>query len=173
MASLDDAVDAVEELQDMLLEGINNPKWSRPSRQIADGGRPSVDVSDKSNMESATSGDIQYYLRNYGRSDASGVQNTQLWIGKLEDCREKFNRAWREWKQKQNDMDEVGPYSPERYGATGVLLCRMEAFILMVQRALAGRTRTVQETFYNPHHNEEVSEAFEQSIKDARKWLTS
>ncbi len=173
MSALDDAIDAVEELQDMLLEGIEYPKWKRPSRQIVQEERPAVDVSSKSNMENASSGHNQYYFRNYGVIESEGVQHTQLWIGKLEECRSTFHRAWREWKQKQDDLDDSGPYSPERYTATGVLLCRMEAFILMVQRALAGRTRTLQETFYNPHHDEEVAEAFEQSLKDARKWLTS
>lgn len=173
MASLDDAVQSVEELQEMILDGINHPEWERPSRQIADEDRPAVDVSSKTNIQEASSGHTQYWVKNYGVSDADGLQYTQLWIGKLEECRALFNRAWREWKQNQDNMDETGPFSPERYTSTGILLCRLEAFILMVQRAMGGCTRTVQETFYNPHHDEEVAQAFRQSVQDARKWLTS
>lgn len=166
-STIDNAVETVEDLVEFVVEEMNDPIFNNSIRNIADGDRPSADVRSEGDMDAAISGVTQFWYETYGDE-----VELQAWYGKLQEAQEAVEDAFGEWKRSQNrSLPDSGPYSAENTVQTGVLLNRLEAVVLSIQRAMAGATRTHQETFYNPHHDEEVKKSFQQGVWEADKWL--
>lgn len=167
--SIDAVETAVQAIVSVIESEMDDPIYHNSARDILDGStRPDVDTQAAS-PESAFIGMSQYTLR--------GTDGGQMWVGLIEDARAALETAYTTLRKGLDPKDDTvpatypSPFDPERIHKTSQLLCRLEAFVLAVQREMCGVTRTQQETLHNPDHDAEVKSAFDQGIGEVVRWL--
>lgn len=162
---IDAAETAVQAIASVIESEMDDPIYHNSARDILDGdARPDVDTQAVS-PESAFTGMAQYTLR--------GTDGGQMWVGLIEDARSAIHTAYSTLRNAQENPSNYNnsPFDPERIHKTTQLICRLEAFVLAVQREICGVTRTQQEALHNPDHDAEVLSAFDQGIGEVVRWL--